>query len=70
VPDERVDDLAFEIGSFRAETREGFHDLRIEMRDGFREVRGEAALNRRWLGGVWATTLLGFVGLIVEVSLR
>jgi hypothetical protein len=73
-PDERIDDLAMsvreEIRDLRAEMRQGFGELRTEMNDGFREVRGEASLNRRLLMNLWATTLLGFVGLLVEISLR
>jgi hypothetical protein len=69
-----MDDLALtlrdEMRDLRTETREGFRELRAEMRDGFREVRGEAAINRRWLVNLWATTMLGFVGLLVETSLR
>ena len=45
-------------------------DFRAEMREEFRVVRAENGLNRRWLGGLWLTTTLGFVSLIVETSLR
>jgi hypothetical protein len=73
-PDERIDDLAqsirSDIADLHLEMREGFRELRSEMHDGFREVRGENALNRRWLVNLWATTMLGFVGLLVEISLR
>ena len=50
----------------RAEMREGFRELRADIR----ELRVESGLNRRWLAGLWLTTTLGFVSLIVETSLR
>ena len=72
--DERIDDLALtlreEFRELRAEMREGFRDVRAEMREGVRELRGEAALNRRLLLSLWATTTLGLAGLIVETGLR
>ena len=40
------------------------------MRDGFRELRSESSLDWRLALGMWLTTLLGFVGLIVESGLR
>jgi hypothetical protein len=68
--DERLDDLALgvrdELRELRAEMREGFREVRADIR----EVRGEAAINRRWLVNLWATTMLGFVSLLVEISLR
>jgi hypothetical protein len=75
--DERIDDLAIscreEMREFRAEMRDGFRQLREEMREMRADVRalyGETGLNRRWVVNLWATMILGFVGLLVETSLR
>jgi hypothetical protein len=57
--DDRIDDLAGEVRELRAEMREGFRELRDEMRD-----------QRRWTLNLWATTLVGFVAVLVESSLR
>lgn len=75
--DERIDDLAVGVRDDIRELRLEMREFRSEMRDGFRgvrdevaEVRGEAGMNRRLLMSLWATTLLGFAGLIVETGLR
>jgi hypothetical protein len=68
--DERLDDLGLalreELRESRAEMREGFRDIRADLR----ESRAEAGLNRRWLANVWLTTVLGFVAVLVQLSLR
>ena len=68
--DERIDDLAIslrdEMRELRAEMREGFREVRADLR----EVRTEGGLNRRWLVNVWLTTVLGFVAVLVQLSLR
>ncbi len=65
-----MDDLALsfrdEMRELRAEMREGFRELRADLR----EIRAENALNRRWIVNLWATMILGFVGLLFETSLR
>ena len=61
-----VERIASELASFRAEAREDMRELRQDMR----ELRTEAALNRRWLIGLWATTGFGILGLLVEIGLR
>ena len=53
--DDRMDDLAGEVRELRAEMREGFRELRVEMRD-----------LRRWTVNLWATTILGFVAVLVQ----
>lgn len=75
--DERIDDLAVGVRDDIRELRLEMREFRSEMRDGFRgvrdevaEVRGEAGMHRRLLMSLWATTLLGFAGLIVETGLR
>lgn len=75
--DERIDDLALgvreEIRELRAEMREGFRELRAEMRDmraDIRQLNGEVVVSRRWLVNMWATSVLGFVALLLEVGLR
>ena len=75
--DERLDDLALGVREDVRELRLEMREFRSEMRDEFRgvrgeiaEVRGEAGMNGRLLIGLWATTLLGFAGLIVETGLR
>jgi hypothetical protein len=64
--DDRIDDLAGEVRELRVEMREGFRELRQEMR----ELRSEGSLNRSWLVNLWVTTMLGFVAVLVQVSLR
>ena len=68
--DERIDDLALslrdEMRELRAEMREGFREIRADLR----EVRAESGLNRRWLVNLWLTTVLGFVAVLVQLSLR
>ena len=79
--DERIDDLAKgvreELRELRSEMREGFRGVRSEIAElrsdtnaGFRAVHAEIGLNRRWLAGMWVTTLLGFLGLLLELHLR
>ncbi len=55
-----------EIAELRSDTNAGFRDTSA----GFRTVHAEIGLNRRWLAGMWVTTVLGFVGLLVELHLR
>lgn len=68
--DERIDDLALslrdELRELRAEMREGFRDMRADLR----EVHTEGGLNRRWLVNLWLTTVLGFVAVLVQISVR
>jgi hypothetical protein len=79
--DERIDDLAKgvreELRELRSEMREGFRGVRSEIAElrsdtnaGFRAVHAEIGLNRRWLAGMWVMTLLGFLGLLLELHLR
>lgn len=73
--DERLDDLKAEVsslrtefGELRRETRAEFSAVRGEMRAEFSAVRGEiAALHRLILqvgGGMVATMMIGFIGII------
>jgi hypothetical protein len=64
--DDRIDDLAGEVRELRLEMGEGFREVREEMR----ELRGELYLTRRWTVNLWATTVLGFVALFIQTSLR
>jgi hypothetical protein len=57
--DDRMDDLAGEVRELRAEVRDGFRELREGMRD-----------MRRWTVNLWATTVVGFVALLIQTSLR
>jgi hypothetical protein len=75
--DDRIDDLASDLRDVRTEMRQGFRELREEMREGFREVReemrrlrGELYSTRRWTVNLWATTVLGFLALFIQTSLR
>jgi hypothetical protein len=70
---DEIRDLRAEMRELRSEMREGFRDVLTEISDGRADIRalyGESALNRRWLVSVWTTSILGFVGLLVEVGLR
>ena len=61
-----MDDLAGEVRGLRAEMRDGFHDVREEMR----ELRAELYSSRRWTVNLWATTVIGFVAVLIQTSLR
>jgi hypothetical protein len=65
-----VRELRLEMRELRAELRGEIAGLRTDTSAGFRAVHAEIGLNRRWIAGMWVTTLLGFVGLIVETGLR
>jgi hypothetical protein len=60
--DDRLDDLAGRLETFRADTRENFSEVRADIRD----VRAEL----RWVVGLQVTTLLGVVALVVDALAR
>jgi len=57
--DDRIDDLAGEV-----------RQLRMEMRTEFAEVRQELREQRRLTVNLWATTVIGFVAVLIQTSLR
>jgi hypothetical protein len=57
--DDRIDDLAGEV-----------RQLRMEMRTEFAEVRQELREQRRLTHNLWATTVIGFVAVLIQTSLR
>ena len=61
-----MDDLAGEVRSLRTEMREEFREVRAEMR----ELRAELYSSRRWAVNLWATTVVGFVAVLIQTSLR
>jgi hypothetical protein len=80
--DDRLDDLNKRVdGGFtemqeefravRAEMREEFRAVRAEMREEFRAMRAEMAAGRRAMmqmaGGIWMTSVVGFLGVIATV---
>ena len=54
-----TDDLAGEV-----------RQLRMEMRTEFAEVRQELREQRRLTVNLWATTVIGFVAVLLQTSLR
>jgi hypothetical protein len=54
-----MDDLAGEV-----------RQLRTEMRTEFAEVRQELREQRRLTVNLWATTVIGFVAVLIQTSLR
>ena len=64
--DDRIDDLAREGRELRLEMREGFGQVREELR----ELRMELYSTRRWTVNLWATTVIGFVAVLIQTSLR
>ena len=61
----------------RVEMREGFQEVRAEIRglrsetqEEMRDLRGELNASRRWTVNLWATTVLGFVAVLIQTSLR
>jgi hypothetical protein len=79
--DERLENFALvvreELRELRAEMREGFRETRAEIGAlrgdtdaSFRTVYSQLGIERRWLVGMWVTTVLGFVALLVELHLR
>jgi hypothetical protein len=63
---EELRDLRTELAALRSDTNAGFGDTN----SGFRTVYAEIGLTRRWMAGLWFTTVLGFVALLVELHLR
>jgi hypothetical protein len=70
-------ELREEFRAMRTEMREGFQDLRegirglrSETKEEMRDLRGELYSTRRWTVNLWATTVLGFVALLIQTSLR
>jgi uncharacterized coiled-coil DUF342 family protein len=77
-------EMRYEFRALRGETREGFNELRAEIRDlrsdmkdlrsdsteETRELRGELYSTRRWTVNLWATTVIGFVAVLIQTSLR
>jgi hypothetical protein len=65
--DERLDDLSARVDSLERRMDEGFK----EMREEFRAMRSEMAASQRTLvqmaGGIWVTSLVGFLGVIATV---
>ncbi len=55
-----------EIGGVRGE----IGGLRADTDASFRTVYAQLGLERRWLVGMWLTTALGFVALLVELHVR
>ena len=65
-----IRDLRGEIGGVRADLGGEIGGLRADMEGSFRTVYGQLAFERRWLVGMWLTTALGFVALLVELHVR
>jgi hypothetical protein len=65
-----MDDLAGEVRGLRMELRQEMRDLRTELKDELRELRIELYSTRRWTVNLWATTVVGFVALLIQTSLR
>jgi hypothetical protein len=61
-----MDDLASEARALRVEMHEEFRDVRQELR----ELHGELSTSRRWTVNLWATTVIGFVAVLIQVGLR
>lgn len=65
--DSRLDDLNQRVGRLELRMDSGFG----EMRDEFRAMRAEAAEDRRSAkqisAGIWATNIVGFLGVIAAV---
>ena len=51
-------------------TDDRIDDLAAEFREGFRELREEMREIRRWTVNQWATTVVGFVAVLIQTSLR
>jgi hypothetical protein len=58
-----------EAGS-RRWTDDRIDDLAAEVRELRAELREEMRELRRWTVNLWATTIIGFVAVLVETSLR
>lgn len=56
--------------SLRTELHADIGALQVETHADSRALWTEMALSRRWLFGMWATMALGFVGVVIQVSLR
>jgi hypothetical protein len=69
--DQRLDDLNHRVSEGFGEMRDESRAMRGEMGEEFRALRGEMAANQRTLvqmaGGIWVTSLVGFLGVIATV---
>ena len=65
-----MDDLAGEVREGFRDVSEEMRDLRAEVREELRELRAELYSTRRWTVNLWATTVVGFVALLIQTSLR
>jgi hypothetical protein len=61
-----IRELRGEIGGVRDE----IGGVRTDMDASFRTVYAQLGLERRWIVGMWMTTALGFVALLVELHAR
>jgi hypothetical protein len=59
-----------EMRGLRSETKEEIRELREGTGEESRALRAELYSTRRWTVNLWATTVLGFVALFVQASLR
>jgi len=65
-----IRDLRSEVGGVRGDLRGEIGGVRADMEVSFRTVYAQLGLERRWLVGMWLTTALGFVALLVELHVR
>ena len=59
-----------EMRELRAELKEEMRELRTELKEETRELRMELYSSRRWTVNLWATTVIGFVAVLIQTSLR
>jgi hypothetical protein len=72
-----IGDLRGEMGDLRGETgrevgglRSEIGALRSETGAGFQTAYAQLGIERRWLVGMWLTTVLGFLAILVELHVR
>ena len=65
-----MDDLAGEVREGFRELRQEMRQQRTEVREELRQLRAELFSTRRWTVNLWATSVVGFVAVLIQASLR
>ena len=68
--DERLDDAFGQLRADIASLRDELRAFQREVRDELRELCGQLHETHRWLIGLFAAFVLGFIALIVEICVQ
>ena len=68
--DERLDDAFALLRADIAELREELRGFQRDIREDLRELRRQLYGTHRWLIGLFATFVLGFIAIVVEIGVK